>query len=160
MTLYIFDKDNTLIYSYPYRPANCIAEQTPLPNVIEKCAELREAGHYLAIASNQGGVASGKVTHQAVYEMMSHITNLIQAHSYRYCPHSSRYNECDCRKPKPGMILSLIKEFGLPLSQVVFVGDADTDKQAAEAAGIVFIWACEFFGWPENFNTVKGEPHE
>lgn len=157
MTLYIFDKDNTLIYSYPFRPANSVAEQIPLPGVVEKCACLREAGHYLAIASNQGGVASGKVSHEAVFEMMGHISNLIQAHSYRYCPHSSRHDECECRKPKPGMIFSLVKEFGFPLSEVVFVGDAESDQQAATAAGIGFIWATKFFDWPENFNTILEE---
>jgi D-glycero-D-manno-heptose 1,7-bisphosphate phosphatase len=152
--LYIFDKDNTLVFSYPGRPANSVTEQRLLPGVAEKCARLRQAGHYLAIASNQGGIASGKITLSAVGEMMGHLANLIQADSYRYCPHSSWRNECNCRKPKPGMILSLMNQFDISRHGVVFVGDADTDKAAAEAAGVKFEWACEFFGWPEGFNTI------
>jgi D-glycero-D-manno-heptose 1,7-bisphosphate phosphatase len=134
-----------------------VAEQFLLPGVAAKCNELRATGHYLAIASNQGGVASSKVSREAVYEMMSYCSNLINAHSYRYCPHSSRRDECDCRKPKPGMILSLMSEFGASPAEVIFVGDAETDKAAAEAAGIEFIWASEFFGWPASLNTILEE---
>jgi D-glycero-D-manno-heptose 1,7-bisphosphate phosphatase len=154
--LFVFDKDNTLIFSYPCRPANTVAEQILLPGVAEKCAELRAAGHILAIASNQGGIASGKVTREAVYEMMGQITNIVCTHSYRYCPHSSRRDECDCRKPKPGMILSLMAEFKVPVSDVVFVGDAESDKEAAEAAGVGFEWAKDFFGFV-NLNTILEE---
>lgn len=158
MSLIIFDKDNTLIYSYPGRPANCPKEQILLPGVAEKCARLREQGHYLAIASNQGGVASGKISQEAVLEMLAQISNIIQAHSWRYCPHSSRRDECSCRKPKPGMILSLMAEFGVSPGEVIFVGDMESDQKAAEAAGVRFEWAGEFFGWPANFDTIlKGE---
>ena len=155
--LYIFDKDNTLIFSYPSRPAQMTTEQVLLSGVVEKCRELRRDGNILAIASNQGGIASNKVSLDSVEAMMSQVANWISASAYRFCPHSSRVNECDCRKPLPGMILSLMAEFDAQPENVVFVGDADGDKRAAEAAGIKFIWATEFFGWPENFNTILEE---
>jgi D-glycero-D-manno-heptose 1,7-bisphosphate phosphatase len=55
-----------------------------------------------------------------------------------YCPHG--WDEgCDCRKPKPGMLLQAQKDFSLDLTRVCFVGDDERDAEAAEAAGCPFI---------------------
>lgn len=155
--LYIFDKDNTLVYGYPGRPANSVEEQHLLPNVELKCARLRAEGHALAIASNQGGIASGYVSEAAVIGMLLNTAVLIGAITFRYCPHSSQVEECDCRKPRPGMLLKIMAQLRFRPQETVFVGDAETDRAAAEAAGIGFVWAGEFFDWPEDFNTILEE---
>jgi histidinol phosphatase-like enzyme len=49
------------------------------------------------------------------------------------------------RKPEPGMLLAACRHYGLPGAQAVFVGDAETDAEAASAAGMAFIYADEFF---------------
>lgn len=148
--LYIFDKDNTLIGSYDGRPANTIAEQHLLPGVAEKCAELRAQGHKLAVASNQGGVAWGFITLNRANALVTHAASLVEADGWRVCPHHPKgCNEyavdCDCRKPKPGMLLSLMEQFKTGPEDTVFIGDTETDRKTAEALNIRFAFAADFF---------------
>ena len=51
------------------------------------------------------------------------------------------------RKPKPGMLIELMDSLGFTPVDTLYIGDRDSDQQAAEAAGINFIWAKDFFGW-------------
>ena len=54
--------------------------------------------------------------------------------------------EHDCRKPNPGMLLEAMQDAGIPPEESIYVGDKDTDQQAAENAGMRFYWAKDFFG--------------
>ncbi|HEX7957193.1 MAG TPA: HAD hydrolase-like protein, partial [Pyrinomonadaceae bacterium] len=54
---------------------------------------------------------------------------------------------CPCRKPRPGMLLALMRRFRVAPGETLFVGDMDKDEGAALAAGTRFMWAHEFFGW-------------
>ena len=57
--------------------------------------------------------------------------------AFYICPHHPDYTgECDCRKPKPGLILKAAKEWDLDLSKSIFFGDKESDRLAAEAAGV------------------------
>jgi D-glycero-D-manno-heptose 1,7-bisphosphate phosphatase len=148
--LYIFDKDGTIIASHGNRPANTIEEQRLLPGVTRKCAKLRAQGHTLAVASNQGGVAWGFITEQDAIELVMHAASLIGTAGARMCPHHPKGNNeyaitCKCRKPAPGMLLSLMEQFGTSPDETIYVGDMDSDRQAAEAAGVTFIHTSEFF---------------
>jgi D-glycero-D-manno-heptose 1,7-bisphosphate phosphatase len=152
--LYIFDKDGTLVTKRgggdPPIP-NHVDEQIPLPGVLEKCRELREAGHTLAIASNQGGVAFGFIEPKQAVSLMEHALRLIGAKSYLHCIHHPKgtvdeyATECSFRKPAPGMITLLMQRLDFKAKDTIFIGDMDTDRQAAEAAGVRFVWADEFF---------------
>lgn len=155
--LFIFDKDGTIIASYDNRPANTIEEQKLLPGVIEKCSQLRADGHTLAIASNQGGVAWGFITEVEAEALVAHAAGLIGASAWRVCPHKPRNVpvggtlaeyaiECLCRKPKPGMLISLMEQFQVGPDDTIYIGDQESDRQAAEAAGVRFIEAGDFFG--------------
>ena len=148
--LYIFDKDGTIIASHGNRPANTIEEQRLLPGVARKCQELKAQGHTLAVASNQGGVAWSFITIKQARELVIHSANLIEVDAWRMCPHHPKGRnayavECECRKPAPGMLLSLMTQFKASPDETVYVGDMDSDREAAEAAGVTFIHASEFF---------------
>jgi D-glycero-D-manno-heptose 1,7-bisphosphate phosphatase len=149
--LYIFDKDKTLVGPLEGPPANSIEEQNLLPSVAEKCAALRAQGHTLAVASNQGGVAWGFLTEDEAYALVEHAAGLIGAEAIAMCPHHPKGRieqyaiKCPRRKPESGMLLDLMRRLGFHASRTVYVGDMDTDRQAAEAAGIQFIWAKDFF---------------
>jgi D-glycero-D-manno-heptose 1,7-bisphosphate phosphatase len=153
--MYIFDKDGTIIAALDGRPANAISEQSLLPNVAEKCADLRNAGKILAIASNQGGVAAGFLSYAAARGLVDHAAILIGAQYIEMCPHmpygpvAEFVQQCECRKPKPGMLLEIARLAGLAPDECVYVGDWKTDKEAAEAAGMCFEWAADFFEWPK-----------
>jgi len=159
--LYIFDKDGTLIASLGKRPANTPAEQRPLPNVIEKLAELRAAGHRLALASNQGGVAWGFLTLEKVEALMLDCAAKVGGlDAYRFSPYDSKAaarrpnspyaRENELRKPRPGMLLEIMAELGAAPQETVMVGDQESDREAAEAAGVQFEWAADFFGPAQN----------
>ncbi|HXH10766.1 MAG TPA: HAD hydrolase-like protein [Alphaproteobacteria bacterium] len=69
-----------------------------------------------------------------------------------FAPDASSY----ARKPSPYMILDLVRYYDERLDCTLYVGDSPEDRQAAERAGVDFLWAWEFFGWPEQHpNTVK-----
>jgi D-glycero-D-manno-heptose 1,7-bisphosphate phosphatase len=157
--LYIFDKDNTLVTKRgggdPPIP-NHVDEQVALPGVVEKCAELRAQGHVLAVASNQGGVAWGFLTNEDADALMRHAADLIGAQTWQHCPHHPKAKsltlgrECLCRKPQPGMLLAIMVRLNFDADDTIYIGDMDTDKQAAEAAGVQFVWAKDFFEWKED----------
>jgi D-glycero-D-manno-heptose 1,7-bisphosphate phosphatase len=154
--LIIFDKDNTIVAGFAVgagRPANTIDEQKLLPGVADKCAELLAEHHELAIASNQGGVAYGFISLDEAEALVAHAAELIGAWLYTFCPHHPQGKltewavECVCRKPRPGMLIQLMQRADVDESDVLMIGDQESDRQAAQAAGVRFAWAKDFFGW-------------
>lgn len=146
--LYIFDKDGTLVQELEGRPPNKPEEQILMPGVKEKITALRAAGHEVAIASNQGGVAKRYITYRDGHAIMQDLKRKLAAHDifYRFCPHHPDVDgECRCRKPKPGMLLDIMNGFGAQVADTIMIGNADTDRLAANAAGVKFVWAEEFF---------------
>jgi HAD superfamily hydrolase (TIGR01662 family) len=160
MKLVIFDKDGTL-FGVPdpaaNRPANRPEEQVLLPRRAAKIRALRKQGVKIAMASNQGGVAWGFITYsQAVCLMADAAAKIGGVDGYRFCPHDARAAgkpnarpqyaiPCGCRKPAPGMLNDLMTSLRVTPDETVFVGDRDEDRLAAQAAGVRFIEADEFF---------------
>ena len=158
MTLYIFDKDGTLVTGQNGRPANVPDEQQLLRNVSAKLAELRNAGHQIAIASNQGGVAWGFITKEQARALVRDAAAKIGGVDRWACccfderaaaknPGSPFARKSYRRKPAPGMLREIMRAEGISPSNTIMVGDSDTDRQAAQSAGCNFVWAAEFFSW-------------
>ncbi len=156
---YIFDKDGTLTQSIKGDGfANSVEDQELIPGVTEKLAEIREAdpNAQFLIASNQGGVAFGYLTFEEANAMCQKAIADINGSLSVFCPEHPEgtvapYNvSSQYRKPSPGMILYLMAELDADPNAVVYIGDRDTDRQAAAAAGISFEWANEFFDREED----------
>ena len=156
--LIIFDKDGTLVGPLGGPPANSIRQQEPLPGVVEKLATLRAQGHALAIATNQGGVAWGIISRSQAYRLAHDAAEKVGGvDGVAVCcyhpgaagrnPASPYAKASPRRKPAPGMLLGLMRRLGHDPTDTIYVGDRDTDRQAAEAAGVRFTWAQDFFGW-------------
>jgi len=64
--------------------------------------------------------------------------------SIRFCPHN-KSDGCACRKPGPLMLEQLMDFWGVNPEETLFVGDMESDRQAAENAGCDFVWARDFF---------------
>ncbi len=163
MSLYIFDKDGTLVKGAglqdkrirnPLNPA----EQVLRPHVFETLAQLRSQGHTLAIASNMSMVANGLITpQQAEALMIDCVMKVGGVNAWRYCGFSPRAKkhldgqpnpfarDDECRKPHTGMIEELMHTLGFSKEDTIMVGNAKSDEQAAQAAGVRFINAKEFF---------------
>ena len=167
MMLIIFDKDGTLIASLGKRPANSPAEQRPLPGVVEKLAALRAEGHRLAMASNQGGVAWGFLTPDKAEALMRDCAEKVGGlDTWRFSPYDAKAatrrpnspyaREDESRKPRPGMLLSIMEELGATPAETLMVGDQESDCQAAEAAGVSFAWAQDYFGFPDARSGPSG----
>lgn len=107
--------------------------------------ELISRGYLLLIATNQGGLAKGWYTEEILAQMHNHLKDEYSKHGITftdvyYCPHHPNFTgDCDCRKPKPGMLLKGMADHNIDPSKSYFIGDKFTDVEAAEAAGMTGI---------------------
>jgi len=111
-----------------------------LPNVFEALKLLSKTDYKLVIVTNQGGIGAGLYTKEDLEEihkkMLEEFSKYdIRIDTIKYCPHIDEDN-CECRKPKPGMILEAAKEFDIDLSKSWMVGDKTKDIKAAENAKV------------------------
>ncbi len=116
-----------------------VDEWLPLAGSIEAIARLSKAGFTVAIASNQSGLARGLFDKAALLAMHQKLHELVAAEGGRVdrivvCPHGSD-EDCDCRKPRPGLLLALGQYYGVGLEDVPVIGDSLRDLQAAAAVG-------------------------
>ncbi len=109
------------------------------PQALEASLRLTEAGFPLVVVTNQSAIGRGILTLDETTAMNERILDLFRAEGVVFegayiCPHGPD-DDCDCRKPLPGMLVRGALEHGLDLNRSYMVGDAVTDMQAAEAAG-------------------------
>jgi D-glycero-D-manno-heptose 1,7-bisphosphate phosphatase len=115
-------------------------EWIPIKGSLEAIARLNQAGYRVVVATNQSGVARGLFdikTLNAIHQKMHTAAQQVGADidAVFFCPHSADDN-CDCRKPKPGMFHEIAKRFSISLrGGVTTVGDSLRDLQAGYMAG-------------------------
>jgi D-glycero-D-manno-heptose 1,7-bisphosphate phosphatase len=114
-------------------------EWVPLPGSLEAIAALTRAGCNVVVITNQSGVARGLFSEQTLAEIHEVMSRAVEAAGGRiaavfYCPHHPD-DGCECRKPKPKLLLDAAEAFGVPIETVPFIGDKASDVEAAEAAG-------------------------
>jgi D-glycero-D-manno-heptose 1,7-bisphosphate phosphatase len=116
-----------------------VEEFVPLPGAIEAIARLSQAGYRLGVCTNQSGIGRGLLTEAEARRIHDHLLKLVEAGGGTlgpivYCPHLPDAG-CDCRKPKPGMLLRAMAELEADAADTTFVGDSMRDLLAARAAG-------------------------
>ena len=114
-------------------------EWQPLPGSIEAIAALSSAGFTVAVATNQSGLARGLFDQRKLDEMHRKMLEFVDAAGGRIskiviCPHGPDDN-CDCRKPKSGLLEQLADHFETTLAGVPVIGDALRDLEAAATVG-------------------------
>ncbi len=114
-------------------------EWIPLPGSIDAIADLSRAGYAIAVASNQSGLARGLFEQSALDEMHEKLRNLVAKAGGRIdhiaiCPHGPN-DQCDCRKPEPGLYRQIAEYFAVDLAGVPAIGDSLRDLEAAASAG-------------------------
>ena len=121
-------------------------------NVITAIAHVSKIKN-VACVTNQQCVGKGLLSSSELEIIHSKIANKVlsaggnRIHFY-VCPHTIN-DRCNCRKPKPGLILQSMSDFKVNREEICFIGDRDTDRMAAEAAGI------DFFLTSSDFETVE-----
>ncbi len=141
-----FDRDNTLIVGNDYLGDPAAVEL--VPGAAAAVARANHLGYDVVVVSNQSGVARGKFAESDVRAVNARVDELLLAghpdalvERHAFCPHhpeaeiEAYRTACDCRKPRPGMILAAAAELGLDLPFSWLIGDAPRDIEAGAAAG-------------------------
>jgi D-glycero-D-manno-heptose 1,7-bisphosphate phosphatase len=133
------DRDGVIIENRP-NYVRSWADVEFIPGVLESLAQIAHSDYAIVIVTNQAGIGKGLVDPQMVADINHQIQREIVRQGGRVdglyvCPHTDADN-CDCRKPKPGMLLQAARDLNLDLSRSWMIGDALTDLQAGQAAGV------------------------
>lgn len=130
----------------PFSPES-LSELEILPDVPEALARLRAAGFVNVVVTNQPDVAAGKQRREVVEAMHESLLSQLPIDAVKACYHTDS-DGCECRKPKPGMLLEAARELNIDLRISNIVGDRWRDVGAGHAAGC----RCFFidFGYSEN----------
>jgi D-glycero-D-manno-heptose 1,7-bisphosphate phosphatase len=134
--LVVLDRDGTINHDsdqYIKSPA----EWKPIKGSVEAIARLTQAGWRVVVATNQSGIGRGlfdMATLNAIHDAMHRAVNQAggRIDAIFFCPHKDDDN-CECRKPKPGMLLEIARRLNVELAGVPMVGDSLRDLQAAAA---------------------------
>lgn len=106
---------------------------------------LQNKGYLLIVATNQGGLAKGWYTEEELGKMHDKLRADYLAHGVEftdifYCPHHPDFTgDCDCRKPKPGLLVKGIEKYNIDPARSYFIGDRERDVVAGTAAGVTGI---------------------
>ena len=117
--------------SFP--PENLAAMQV-IPCVPQAMQLLAQQGFLLIVITNQPDVARGTTARETVDEINTYLKNTLPIEEIFTCFHDDHEN-CDCRKPQPGAILTAAKKYGIDLAKSYMVGDRWKDIEAGERAG-------------------------
>jgi D-glycero-D-manno-heptose 1,7-bisphosphate phosphatase len=121
----------------PFPPAR-LEEFELYPDVIDGCAQLKEGGFFLVVVTNQPDVGRGTQTRQAIDAMHARLCAAIPSlDAIEVCFHAGAAHgePCDCRKPKPGMLLRASAAYEIDLGESFLIGDRWRDVDCAHAAG-------------------------
>lgn len=131
------DRDDTLCKDVPYcsRPEDL----NLLPGAGEAVRRLNDAGFFVVVVTNQSGIARGHLTEKDLTLIHDKMKRDLAAFGARvdgiyHCPHHPD-DGCECRKPKPAMVLRAAKDLGIDLKRSYTVGDRLHDVQMGKAVG-------------------------
>jgi D-glycero-D-manno-heptose 1,7-bisphosphate phosphatase len=138
MQLVILDRDGVInedSAAYIKSPEEWI----PIPGSLEAIARLHHAGWHVVVVTNQSGIARKLIDpdilvriHEKMHRCVADAGGLIDA--IFFCPHGPHDN-CNCRKPMPGLFLDIARRLRISLYGVPAIGDSLHDLHAAQAAG-------------------------
>jgi D-glycero-D-manno-heptose 1,7-bisphosphate phosphatase len=115
-------------------PPRSVDEVEILPGVYDACNRLRAAGFELVVVTNQPDIARGTQTREAVRRINDALLAALPLDEVVICPHDDA-DGCDCRKPRPGMLVAAAQRRGIDLSASFLVGDRWRDIEAGIRAG-------------------------
>jgi D-glycero-D-manno-heptose 1,7-bisphosphate phosphatase len=143
-TAVFLDRDGTIIDDVGY--LDRVDDVAIYPWSADALRLLRRGGFAIVVITNQSGVARGLYPESAVHDVHAHLVETLArggavVDGWYHCPHhvdavDPAYRlDCDCRKPKPGMLVRAAADLGLDLARSVVVGDRWSDVAAARAVG-------------------------
>ena len=165
----LIDRDGTInedvgfiTQLYQLRLYNFAAESIKLIN---------EAGRHAIVITNQSGIARGLFNEDFLLRLHERMESLLSREgaridAYYYCPHHPEFGappfrqNCDCRKPKPGMIRKAARDFKLDLKECYVIGDRYRDIEMAYAAGAHSVMIMSGYGRAEYLSKHDSWPQQ
>lgn len=137
------DRDGVLVKERvvdgkPFPPASP-EEMEIVPGARQALERLREKGFRLVVVTNQPDVARGLIHPSDIRRMHERLLEELPLDAVYACPHDDP-DGCDCRKPKPGLLLLAARELELDLARSFMVGDRWRDVEAGRSAGCRTVW--------------------
>lgn len=149
-----FDRDGTINVekNYLYK----IDDFEFIHGIPELIKKYNDEGYKVIVVTNQAGIARGYYTEEDMHKLHRHIDKELmkyEAHidAYYYCPHHPIHGtgiykiECNCRKPKTGMLENAIKDFDIDTTQSILYGDKPWDIEVGERMGIKSYYVEDIF---------------
>lgn len=138
MKLVLLDRDGVInVNTEPFVASP--ADWTPIPGSLDAIATLNRAGMHVAVCTNQSALARRELCPRSLDAIHRRMRCALASHGGHIdlvlcCPHH-RHSRCACRKPAPGMLLSAMARFHVAPEATCFVGDSESDMEAAWRAG-------------------------
>jgi D-glycero-D-manno-heptose 1,7-bisphosphate phosphatase len=117
----------------PVAPTS-VADFRILDGVEEAVRQLKQAGFLIIVVTNQPDLSTGRTSQSTIEAMHDEIRRRLAVDAIKICPHVDS-DACECRKPKPGLIMEAAREFGIDLGASYVVGDRWRDVAAGKSAG-------------------------
>ena len=136
-----FDRDGTINVNtgHLHEPEKLVF----VPGAPELIRRYNEQGYLVIVVTNQAGIAKGYYTEEQMHALHSVMNERLKAEysahidAFYFCPHHPDFTgECDCRKPKTGMLERAIREWDIDPKQSVMFGDKEHDVDCAHRMGI------------------------
>lgn len=137
--LLILDRDGVINFDSPDY-IKSPEEWRPIPGSLEAIAKAAANDWTVAVATNQSAIGRGMIDEDILGAIHDRMLSEVEAIGGRvdiicWCPHLPE-DDCECRKPRTGLLTRISAELGLPLEGAVMVGDSGKDLEAARAAGL------------------------
>jgi len=147
------DRDGTINIDkgYVYKPEDFVF----IDGIIDAIRTYNQNGYVVVVISNQAGIARGYYSEEDVIVLHKYVDTLLLKSNARvdkwyYCPHHPEFGigkykiNCNCRKPKTGLLELAISEFNIDVKQSILVGDKPWDIECGEKMGIKSIYVDKF----------------
>jgi histidinol-phosphate phosphatase family protein len=138
------------------------AEFTFIPNARKAIRELTESGYRIIVITNQAGIGRGLYSEQSLTDIHSRMVAEISKtggtiDAVYYCPHHPDAG-CECRKPKPGMLIRAAREHNIELSNAYLIGDVPTDIEAGQRVGTTTLLVLTGLGQESYSHYINTKP--
>lgn len=134
-----------------------------MPGIFEALAGFMALGYEIFVVTNQSGIGRGYYSEDDFAKLSKYMIDEFKSYGIEikkiyHCPHTPS-DDCNCRKPKPGMILQALDEFNISLKDSLMIGDKPSDLESARRAGVEsgYLIGDEFKSVLEVLEYIKGQ---